>query len=252
MKNAVVLRHVAFENLGSLAIALKQQDYEIHYLDIAPGCLDNFDSLTPDLLIVLGGPIGVYESQNYSFLTDEIKLLEQRLAADLPTIGICLGAQLMARALGASVYPGQKKEIGWLPIELTNAGKDSPLSCLAPDYMVLHWHGDTFDLPEGAVRLASSDNYENQAFTWGKNSLALQFHPEVTAAGLENWFIGHAHEISKTPGISVNQLREDTAQNIARLEIRGANFWQVWLEKIEREKVFPLGNKVPSFLLSNS
>ena len=247
MKNAVVIRHVAFEDLGSLAIALHQKNYDVNYIDIASDSLKNFDPLAPDLLIVLGGPIGVYEEVDYPFLAAEIQVLERRLAADRPTIGICLGAQLMARALGARVYPGQEKEIGWSPIELSTAGQHSILSYLAPDYMVLHWHGDTFDLPKGSVRLASSYKYENQAFAWGECGLALQFHPEVTASGLENWFIGHAHEISNTPGISVNQLRADTANYIKKLSVQSAKFWQAWLEKLEGKKLFSLANESVDF-----
>lgn len=233
MKKAVVLRHIAFEDLGSLATVLHQKKYVISYIDMIPGCLNNLDPLVPDLLIVLGGPIGVYDELDYPFIADEIRILEQRLAANLPTIGICLGAQLMARALGAKVYPGQEKEIGWSPIKLSSAGQHSVLSHLLPECMVLHWHGDTFDLPQGATHLASSSKYQNQAFTWGESSLALQFHPEVTARGLENWFIGHAHEINGTPGISISELRKDTANYIARLEIQGIQLWQVWLEQLE-------------------
>ena len=237
MKKAVVIRHVAFEDLGSLAISLHQKNYEVNYVDISPGCLNNFDPLAPDLLIILGGPIGVYDEADYSFIADEIRVLEQRLTADLPTVGICLGAQLMARALGARVYSGQEKEIGWSPVKLSNAGRHSALNYLLPDYMVFHWHGDTFDLPEGSIHLASSSKYENQAFAWGKYSLALQFHPEVTARSLEKWFIGHAHEISNTSGLSVNQLRKDTSRYIRDLEDRSIKFWKIWLEKLEGNHV---------------
>lgn len=237
MKNAVVFRHVAFENLGSLALALEQKNYAVNYIDIAADSLKNFNPLAPDLLIVLGGPIGVYDELDYPFVADEIQILARRLASDLPTIGICLGAQLMARALGARVYPGNSPEIGWSAIELSDAGKHSTLSHLAPNYMVLHWHGDTFDLPQGAVHLASSKQYQNQAFAWGQSGLGLQFHPEVTTGGLEHWFIGHAHEIGKTPGITVNQLRADTASYSQGLELQATKFWHAWLEKLESNRV---------------
>lgn len=250
MKKALVIRHVAFEDLGSLAIPLHQKNYDINYIDMVPGCLNSLDPIAPDLLIVLGGPIGAYEETDYSFITDEIHLLEQRLTIDLPTIGICLGAQLMARTLGAKVYPGGEKEIGWSPIQLSNAGRHSALSYLAPDYMVLHWHGDTFDLPEGSVRLASSLKYENQAFAWRECGLALQFHPEVTARSLEKWFIGHAHEISKTPNISVDKLRQDTTKYIKNLEVQGTKFWQVWLERLESNSFSNRKNKEMYFQFS--
>ena len=238
MKNAIAIRHVAFEDLGSLTEALEQQDYAVNYMEAGSDPLDEIDPLGPDLIVVLGGPIGAYDEQNYPFLTDELRLLEYRLAADLPTLGICLGAQLMARVLGAKVYLGSDKEIGWSPIELSDAGQHSPLSYLAPEYTaVLHWHGDTFDLPRGSTHLASSSKYRNQAFTWGKCGLALQFHPEVTGLGLEHWFIGHACEIAATPECNIAQLREDTAHYIQRLEVQAGQFWQAWLKNTARSDI---------------
>lgn len=230
MKNATVIRHLAFEDLGSLAEALNQQDYQLTYLEAGLDSLASLHPLTPDLVVILGGPIGAYDEQDYPFLVDELRLLESRLKADLPTLGICLGAQLMARALGAKVYPGAYKEIGWSPLELSNEGINSSLSHLAAEHTsVLHWHGDTFDLPVCSTHLASSSKYQNQAFSWGKCALALQFHPEVTAGNLERWFIGHASEINATAGISIAQLREDTARYAKQLEFQSAKFWRAWL-----------------------
>lgn len=231
MKTATVIRHLAFEDLGSLADALKQQNYAINYVEAGLDSISEIQPLSPDLVVILGGPIGAYEEQDYSFLVDELRLLERRLQADLPTLGICLGAQLMARALGARVYPGADKEIGWSPLKLNDAGRNSALSNLAAEYTdVLHWHGDTFDLPVGATHLASSQKYQNQAFSWGKSALALQFHSEVTALCLERWFIGHASEISATSGISVPALRANTARYAPQLEIQASKFWRTWLD----------------------
>ena len=234
MKQALVIRHLMFEDLGSLAPVLEAKGYEITYLEAGFDDLTTVNLLTPALVIILGGPIGVYDDQDYPFIKHELHLLQQRLKVDAPTLGICLGAQLMARALGAKVYPGTDKEIGWFPIKLTTAGETSPLRYLAqPEEAVLHWHGDTFDLPEGAVHLASSEKYPNQAFTWGNLGLALQFHPEVTKKGLERWFIGHACEINSTPGVTVAQLRQETEKYAQRLEIQAAKYWQGWLEQVE-------------------
>ncbi|MEL6438497.1 MAG: glutamine amidotransferase [Cyanobacteria bacterium J06621_8] len=235
MKHAVAIRHVAFEDLGNLAPILEHRGYRIDYIDATSSSLQEIDPLKLDLLVILGGPIGAYDEQDYPFLLDELRLLGIRLAADLPTLGICLGSQLMARVLGAKVYPGAVKEIGWSPLSLSDAGEKSPLKHLGTrDHSVLHWHGDTFDLPPGAVNLASTDNYVNQAFTWEKCALGLQFHPEVTPQGLENWFIGHASEISSTVDVRLDKLRADTALYASRLETQAVKVWQEWLETMEK------------------
>lgn len=237
MKNAIAIRHVAFEDLGSLAPILLQQDYAITYLEAGFDSLAEINPLAPELLIILGGPIGAYEEQDYPFLLDELRLLDQRLATDLPTLGICLGSQLIARVLGTKVYPGMCKEIGWAPIQLSEAGQQSLLSHLViENTSVMHWHGDTFNLPQGATHLASSSLYCNQAFSYGKHCLALQFHPEVTATGLERWFIGHACEIATTPELSLNKLRVDTARNINLLEVQAARFWHNWLGSLQSDE----------------
>ncbi len=229
-RRAVVIRHVAFEDLGSFAGPLTRLGYRIEYLDAGLDDLSRIDATGADLLVVLGGPINACDDRQYPFLADEVRVLERRLGADRPTLGICLGGQLMARALGARVYGAGTKEVGWGPLSLTAAGGASALRHLAPhETPVLHWHGDTFDLPRGAVHLASTDACENQAFGWGARGLALQFHPEATGRGLERWFIGHTLEIETTPGISVAALRAATAAAAPRLERQGPAFFEEWL-----------------------
>src|ERR1700730_10602719 len=197
MKTAIAIRHVHFEDLGSLEPALERAGYQIRYADCAVDDIAALDPVAPDLVVVLGGPIGAYETDFYPSLKDELYLLEMRLRANRPTIGICLGAQLMARALGTRVYPAGFKEIGWGQITLRPAGCESAVRHLGQDNTaVLHWHGDTFDLPTGATLLASTEICRNQAFSWGRGALGLQFHPEAKAARLEQWFIGHAYEIA--------------------------------------------------------
>lgn len=235
MKTALAIRHVAFEDLGSFAEPLNDFGYRLDYLEAGLTDLSAVDPLQADLLVVLGGPIGVNDQAEYPFLRDELQLLEQRLRSHRPTLGICLGSQLMAAALGAAVYPAPAKELGWGPLQLTEAGRASILRHLEPSLTpVLHWHGDTFDLPDGAQRLASTAVCPNQAFAWGNAALALQFHAEVTRAGLERWFIGHALEIHTTPGVSVNALREDKARYGNTLEIQGARLIEDWLQSIAR------------------
>ena len=229
---ADVIRHLAFEDLGILADVLARRGFEIGYFDAGVDDLASIDPLDGDLLIVLGGPISSNDEDEYPFLETEIDLLRRRIAADRPTLGICLGAQLIARALGARVYPGTVKEIGWSPLRLTPAARATPMQYLGGANMsVLHWHGETFDLPEGAVHLASSDKYPNQAFMVGR-TLALQFHAEVTATGLEQWFIGHTGEIHQTDGISVKQLRADTAIHAEAMRHQGAVFFEHWLQSV--------------------
>lgn len=233
MTSVLALRHVPFEDLGSFAVVLRGRGFEIHYRDAGVNDLSALDPLVPDLLVVLGGPIGAYETESYPFLADEIGLIERRLAAGLPTLGLCLGSQLMVRALGAAVYPGSGKEIGWAPIALSDAGTASPLRHIGPEQTaVLHWHGDTFDLPHGALHLASTAAYANQAFSWGSAALALQFHPEARAADLERWYIGHAVEIAATPGVTVPQLRADAARWGDSLARQGARMLEDWLDQV--------------------
>ena len=233
MKTAIVIRHVPFEDLDRLAPLLAARGYEVRTLDAPVTDLDAIDPTAPDLLVVLGGPIGAYQEDLYPFLVAELHLLEQRLGADQPTLGICLGAQLMARALGAAVYPAAK-ELGWAPITLTVEGDGTPLRHLSRDIAVLHWHGDTFDLPAGARRLACTTHCANQAFAWGRRALGLQFHAEVAAAGLERWYVGHGLEIATTPGATVTALRRDAATYAPALQQPARRLFEGWLDEVER------------------
>ncbi|HSO42643.1 MAG TPA: glutamine amidotransferase [Rhodospirillales bacterium] len=230
MKTAVAIRHVAFEDLGTFEPVLAAAGYTMRYLEAAGSELSAPGAAADaDLLVILGGPIGAYEEQSYPFLADELRLLESRVAAGRPLLGICLGAQIIARGLGARVYPGSVKEIGWAPIRLTPEGSRSCLRPLGADVPVLHWHGDTFDLPGGATRLASSAHYENQAFAYGTAVLALQFHLEVEPARLERWFVGHSVEIAATPGIDVPGLRRDSRRHGPAVQAAAAKVLADWL-----------------------
>ena len=226
--HATAIRHVPFEDLGGFEDVLTARGFDLRYADAGIALPDD----DPDLLVVLGGPIGAYEEDAYPFLAAEIRLVADRLAAGKPTLGICLGCQIMARALGARVYPSGVKEIGWSPLTLTEAGARSPLAHLDGEATdVLHWHGDTFDLPDGAVLLASTPVCRHQAFAVGDTALGLQFHAEVTAPGLEQWFIGHACEIASTDGIDVPGLRTATKARAGNLQRQGTRFLNAWLDR---------------------
>ena len=180
------IQHLSFEDLGSLEDLFYQLGFRVRYFEAGVDDLTQAMQHT-GLTIILGGPIGVYETEDYPFLQKEIDLLKVRLENNLPTLGICLGAQLIAHALGAKVYAGAVKEIGWSPLTLSN--QTNHLLAPLEDSPVLHWHGDTFDLPKNAVLLASSALYPNQAFSIGSHILALQFHIEVATESLEKWLM---------------------------------------------------------------
>jgi len=186
MKLAVAIRHVSFEDLGNFGPVLAARGFEVRYIDCGTDDVAAIDPFAPDLLIVLGGPIGAYEDDLYPFIKDEVSLLEQRLKARRPTLGVCLGAQMIARTLGARVYPAPHKEIGWSRLTLTAAGGVSPLQHLKSP--VLHWHGDTFDLPRRRLclpplRNASIRHFPGETMSLRCNSIRKWSH-EISSNGL--------------------------------------------------------------------
>jgi GMP synthase (glutamine-hydrolysing) len=226
-KTAIAIRHVHFEDLGAFDSVLRRYGYAVGHCDAGIDDVGNVDPVAPDLVILLGGPISAYEESLYPFLRHEIALLERRLGAARPTLGICLGAQLIARALGARVYPAPAKEIGWGGLQMSEAGQAGPLRHLA-GVPVLHWHGDTFDLPEGAELLASTEICPNQAFGLGRHVLACQFHPEISGHGFERWLVGHEVELAAT-GVSPAALRRDTGRFAPQAALRGEACLSEWL-----------------------
>lgn len=229
----VAIRHVHFEDLGSFEQVLGERGRRVRYVDVGASRIEALDASVPALLVVLGGPISVYYDAQYPTTAPLAALVRQRIDAGLPILGICLGAQFIARALGARVYPGAHKELGWTPLTLTDAGRASALRHLdGAATSMLHWHGDTFDLPGGAIHLASTPACRNQAFAWGQHVLALQCHPEIRADRFEPWLIGNAGEIAETPGIDARQLRDDTARHGPALETAARRMFAEWLDGV--------------------
>lgn len=181
----LVFRHVPFEGAGRIASVLAQRNIELEYADrYVPS------AATPDIsayaaLIFLGGPMSANDDLPY--LQQEMEWISQAAARDQPVLGICLGAQLMARSLGARVYRNPEKEIGWFDLHFTQAAARDALFAGVPKATVFHWHGETFDLPQGAEWLASSVRCRHQAFRFGKKQYGLQFHLEVTPGMISDW-----------------------------------------------------------------
>lgn len=234
VKGALILTHLQQEGSCSLGRTLVERGFRIKTRCTPRAGLDGIDPLRPDLLVVMGGPVGVYQADDYPFLGQEIELLKARLEADKPTIGICLGSQLMAAALGAKVYPGAKgKELGWNPIRATEAGMNGSTRHLdQAQTNMFHWHGDTFDFPDGCTLLASSDMYENQIYQSGENGLGLQCHPEVTDEQLREWFVMFTGQVTgENPLVPLDDLRAQTAQEIDRMNWQASLFFNEWLSE---------------------
>ncbi len=229
LKTAVAIRHIHFEDLGSFEAVLTAAGYRIHYYDLGVNELWTLDPPLPDLLVVLGGPVGVYETDTYPFLSEERQILEARLEVGRPTLGLCLGAQQIAATLGADVQPTGIKEIGFSELTLTDAGLGGPLRHL-DGVSVLHWHGDAFEIPDGAVNLATTPLCATQGFALGRNVLGLQFHPEVDAcAGIERWLVGHAAELAAA-GIDPRILRADAERFGPPLREAARKMLTEWLQ----------------------
>ena len=228
MPSVAVIRHVVFEDLGVWHPWFEANGWSVEYVDAPLADLGAVDPLAADLLIVLGGPIGAYQHDRYPFLVDELKLIERRLAAERPLLAVCLGAQLVATALGARVGRMARKEIGFAPIALTEEGRQSALVPLA-EGPVLHWHGDQFEMPQGARLLASSELCPHQAFAYGEQVLGLQFHAETDCATLESWLVGHSAELAQA-GFDVAAIRADARRYGAGLAKAGQEMLALWLK----------------------
>ena len=215
----LVLRHVQAEGLGLLANVLREHGIHHRYLDLPRG-----DPAPKDLrglggLVVLGGPMAVYEAERHPFLRQESTLVERALTAGRPVLGVCLGAQLIASVLGARVYAGEKREVGWAPITLTDDGRDDAVfGQIEPTCTVFHMHGDTYELPADATQLARSAQYEQQAFEWGGVVYGLQFHLEFTESMIQR-FTSEPESVSylRDNGVAPERLLAEAPERMARI-----------------------------------
>jgi GMP synthase (glutamine-hydrolysing) len=227
----LIIKNIETEGPGTIGDFLKKEGIPFTIVELGSGetspPLEKFTAL-----IVLGGPMGVYEMDRYPHLMTESRIIREALNRDMKVLGVCLGSQMLAHCLGAEVYPGPQKEIGWFHIELTGDGLKDPLMrrlAMHPRvgdfwrrFKVFHWHGDTFDLPAGSARLAGSHLYENQAFRFGKNAYGFQFHIEATRDMIAEWF-------KDLP--DVEKMLEETEQIYDECGGRAVNFYKTFFGK---------------------
>jgi GMP synthase (glutamine-hydrolysing) len=219
MKPVLALRHVPPEPMGALESILEQAGLEYRYVDLFQGVPCCLPLEQASALVVLGGPMNVDEVDRYPFLAPEVEWIREALRREMPVLGLCLGSQLMAKALGARVYPNRAKEIGWYPIELQPAAAEDPLFAgCDPVQTVFQWHGDTFDLPAGAIHLASSPLCAHQAFRFGPRAWALQFHIEMTRPMIDEWLAVGAEEVDGVGYIDPNAIRSAVPVELPKLE----------------------------------
>lgn len=221
--NVLIIKNIVSEGPGTIGDFLRSGNHSCSIADLNRGDaappLDEFTHV-----VVLGGPMAVYEMDRHPYLREEAKLIEQAVKTRKHVLGVCLGAQMIAHVLGARVYPGAAKETGWHQVAITPDGMKDPLvRTLAVNGRssaeVFQWHGDTFDLPARSVLLASSDLFPNQAFRYSDRVYALQFHIEVTPAIVTEWLKGEQ-------GIDLNRIEAQSSRIYDPYRVRAENFYQ--------------------------
>ncbi|MDH5723379.1 MAG: hypothetical protein OEY94_08680 [Alphaproteobacteria bacterium] len=234
-KSALILRQLSPFRIGSFERTLLSKNFDLRYIDTYKEDLSAIDPLQHDVVITLGCTLGVNDSNKFPFINDIIRFLEKRITKDKPTLGICFGAQIMAKILGANVYKGQNGfEKGWSPLIITEEGKKSAIKHFNPEITsMFHSHNDTFDLPKNATLLASSKKYPHQAYKYGENIIAMQCHPEVTLNMIEEWLIMFVDQISADLDLDINIIREETKKNISSLQTQSIKFLEDWLKDIK-------------------
>ena len=236
MSDILVLQHAFTEPLGTISEALDSRGLSYRYIRSYDG-----QDIPTDLgnavgLVVMGGPMGVYEQDKHPFLTAEMKLIEQALSRGTLVLGVCLGSQLLASVLGAEVKPGPKAEIGWEPVYLTeDAAIDRLLHSVDAEFIGFHWHGDLFDLPAGAVHLAASDMTECQAFRHGNNAYGFLFHMDVNDSMVREWTATSKDYVEKA-GVDPSTIIAGIPKHLHNLQHTGRIVFGNWADLATRFK----------------
>jgi GMP synthase (glutamine-hydrolysing) len=235
MEEVLVFQHDPFEDLGFFAEVLEKHRASYRVIRLFHGEMPAEDWERIQALIILGGPMTCYDEEQFPFLRWEKRIIRAAIDDGTPILGVCLGAQLIANTLGTAVYPGPVKEIGWSPIAITPHGQvDSLLGYLPENATVFQWHTDGFDLPPGAIRLASSINYVNQAFRLGKNIYGLQFHLEVTPRMIARWIAERSKDLAHAPYILPEKILADTQNYAPTLKYYGERFLSEFIRRAAR------------------
>ncbi len=218
MSDVLLVQNTKIESSGYLGDLLKNDGFEITLVNAQHESLpkNNFS-----LVVILGAPESA--NNNLQYLQTEQTLIKNCVEKNIPVLGICLGSQLIAKTFGAKVYSGSRKEIGFYN-DLKIHNETSFFSGFKNPFTVFHWHGDTFDLPEGAVRLASSEHYLNQAFQY-KSAVGLQFHLEVNEEMVNLWLDNTEEKLQKIPHIDVQKIRSEIDENISTVKSNMKNFY---------------------------
>jgi len=226
--NVLIIQHVDIEGPGLIEFFLNQGKTSYKILNLKPGIhLPKLDDFTH--MVILGGPMNVYEEDHYPILRDEDLFIKEAIQRGKSVLGICLGAQLIAKALGAKVFKAPIKEIGWYDVSLTKIGSNDPVfSTLPKTFPVFQWHEDTFEIPEKAKLLAISDSVLHQAFRYGENAYGLQFHLEVTREMIIEWMKTYEEEFKKSQILLFPKLKilVDTEKMMGAYKKRGMLFFK--------------------------
>lgn len=231
LMSVLILKNVKTEGPGTIEDFLREADIHYKIVELETETISETNNF--NTLVMMGGPMSMNESDIYTYISKEEELTREFIKKGRKVLGICLGAQIMAKALGANVYKGTEPEIGWYNIELTETGlrdclmKKFAIYPKAGDFWkrfkVFHWHGETFDIPAGTSGLAKSDLYQNQAFRYGDNAYAFQFHIEVTKKMVYDWF--------KNEQVDLSKIKAETEKSYEIYNGRAVNFYKAFFAK---------------------